>query len=186
MAKENKARYAILGLLSTKPASGYDIKKAIQTSTSHFWGESDSSIYPTLKKLYLDECVTCDIESADTEKPRKVYTITPRGQKELENWLYQQPETSKSRNEFLLKIFFGWNVPVEVCVQYVNTALLKSRLNLDYYRKVYDSKKSTPQTKQNVYQQLTVRSGILVTEAIMQWCEETIVILANMESKDEK
>jgi DNA-binding PadR family transcriptional regulator len=182
MAKENKARYAILGLLSTKPASGYDIKKMTQSSTSHFWGENDSSIYPTLKNLYVDECVTCEEQNTETDKPRKVYSITKRGQKELENWLYQEPEKSKSRNEFLLKIFFGWNVPVEVCLQHINTVLQKSLKNLQYYEELYNNKSKQRKTRQHIYQQLTVRSGILLTQAIVAWCKEARNVLEGMKN----
>src|SRR5258707_12735330 len=54
MAKENKSRYALLGMLSIRPGSGYDIKKFMEQSTSNFWHESYGQIYPLLKQL-VDE-----------------------------------------------------------------------------------------------------------------------------------
>ncbi|TMC59560.1 MAG: PadR family transcriptional regulator [Chloroflexota bacterium] len=39
MAKENKSKYAVLGVLSRCPGSGYDIKKFMEQSTSNFWNE---------------------------------------------------------------------------------------------------------------------------------------------------
>lgn len=40
MAKEHKSRYAVLGMLSLGPMSGYDIKKVIEESINNFWQES--------------------------------------------------------------------------------------------------------------------------------------------------
>ena len=44
MAKENKSKYAVMGVLSICPASGYDIKKFMECSTSNFWSESYGQI----------------------------------------------------------------------------------------------------------------------------------------------
>ena len=51
MAKANKSRYAILGMLALEAASGYQIKKEMEESTSNFWHESYGQIYPILKLL---------------------------------------------------------------------------------------------------------------------------------------
>ena len=50
MAKENRSKYAVLGMLATGPKSGYDIKQTIETSIGHFWNESYGQIYPILKR----------------------------------------------------------------------------------------------------------------------------------------
>ncbi len=51
MARENKTKYALLGLLNVCPGSGYDIKKLMEQSTSNFWNESYGQIYPILKDV---------------------------------------------------------------------------------------------------------------------------------------
>jgi hypothetical protein len=38
--------YAILGLLSIEPMSGYDIRANLEESLAHFWSESYGQIYP--------------------------------------------------------------------------------------------------------------------------------------------
>src|ERR1035441_9620557 len=48
----NRTAYVLLGLLSIEPnQSGYDLRKAIESSVGYFWGESYGQIYPTLKRL---------------------------------------------------------------------------------------------------------------------------------------
>jgi DNA-binding PadR family transcriptional regulator len=49
--REVKSKYAILGMLSIAPMSGYDIKKQVETSISNFWSESYGQIYPALRNL---------------------------------------------------------------------------------------------------------------------------------------
>ena len=51
MPKENKTKYAILGLLSLAPMSGYDIKIITDNSIGHFWNENFGHIYPVLGRM---------------------------------------------------------------------------------------------------------------------------------------
>ena len=37
----SKTPYAILGMLSIEPMSGYDIRQIMRNSTANFWSESD-------------------------------------------------------------------------------------------------------------------------------------------------
>ena len=52
MPKENRSKYAILGMLDFMPMSGYDIRKFAAMSIAHFWKEDYGHIYPTLKVLH--------------------------------------------------------------------------------------------------------------------------------------
>ena len=44
-------KHAILGFLSFKPLSGYDLKKAFDNSVRHFWPANQSQIYRTLSQM---------------------------------------------------------------------------------------------------------------------------------------
>ena len=44
-------RFALLGLLAVEPASGYDLKRAINRSTYFIWNATGPQIYSTLHKL---------------------------------------------------------------------------------------------------------------------------------------
>ena len=51
MKRANKTQFAVLGLLSWQPMSGYTIKKLIEMGLTQFWSESYGQLYPTLEKL---------------------------------------------------------------------------------------------------------------------------------------
>src|SRR5215216_5837443 len=103
MPRENKSKYALLGVLSLGPMSGYDIKKTIELSLSNFWSESYGQIYPILKSLVEEGQATITVERQMGKPNRHVYTLTGAGREELEGWLRKPVEYEVGRSEILLK-----------------------------------------------------------------------------------
>jgi DNA-binding PadR family transcriptional regulator len=107
MAKANKSRYAILGILANAPeSSGYDIQSIMKESTDFFWKETFSSIYPVLETLKKEKLIM-EIESSPDGRKRKTYKLSKDGIKILQSWLLEDVELEQSRNELLLKVFLG-------------------------------------------------------------------------------
>lgn len=178
MAKSNKTRYALLGFLSMSPSSGYDIKIYMQQSTSHFWREGDSSIYPILKQLLDEDLLTCELTNTQSDKPKKIYTITKAGQQALEEWLFETPDLFRSRNELMLKVFFGWNVEREVTLGHLRNYQRTVKTRLEQY-KSWSKKTSSTKDLANdkLHRFLTLRAGVIYSEAKLTWCEEAIGLL---------
>ena len=100
-------RFALLGLLAVEPASGYDLKRAIDRSTYFIWNATGPQIYNTLHKLREEGFVTSK-ELAQKGKPDKqIHTITPRGRTALQDFMSEPIRASVTRDEVLLRIFFG-------------------------------------------------------------------------------
>jgi PadR family transcriptional regulator AphA len=100
-------RIALLGLLAVEPASGYDLKRAIDRSTYFIWNATGPQIYNTLHKLREEGCVTSK-SLAQTGKPDKqIHTITPKGRAALQDFVSEPVRASVTRDEVLLRIFFG-------------------------------------------------------------------------------
>ncbi len=108
MPRENKTKYALLGLLAYAALSGYDIRRIYARSLGNFWSESYGHIYPILKRLEDEGLATRDVRHHAGRPDRHVYTISDRGRDELQRWLAQPPEPHKERVELLLKLFHGW------------------------------------------------------------------------------
>src|SRR5688500_9951732 len=106
MARENKTRYVVLGLLSTGPKSGYDISKEVHAAIRHFWRESFGQIYPMLSRL-CDEGLVGRTTADNGARARHVYRITAAGRTELENWLPEPTEPESIRLELLLTLYYG-------------------------------------------------------------------------------
>ncbi len=105
MKSANKTRYAILGVLLEGPTTGYEIKSLMGRSTTYFWRESDSTIYPMLKVLAKEEKVISKTAYVGKKK-KEVFSITKTGRAEFKAWFESPTAEETPRNEFLLKLFF--------------------------------------------------------------------------------
>lgn len=96
-------RTLCLAILNAGDATGYEIRKmASDGKFSHFVDASFGSIYPALRRLLSDECVTQRVEHSEGKPSRKVYTITPLGRRELLDSLCCEPAPDIYRSEFLM------------------------------------------------------------------------------------
>jgi PadR family transcriptional regulator AphA len=97
-------RYAILGLLSWQPLSGYDLKKIISQSEVFYWSGNNNQIYTALIRLHAAGLVTRQVQLQESLPAKKVYSITPAGRAELRSWLLSTAELPEVHNSFLIKL----------------------------------------------------------------------------------
>lgn len=88
----------ILGFLSMKPMSGYDIKKLFDMSASYFWPADQAQIYRTLKKMRIEGYIELKEQRKGETVDKKVYAITDSGQE-----IYLRSMTSSSAGDFILR-----------------------------------------------------------------------------------
>ncbi len=185
MAKENKSKYALLGILSMCPGSGYDIKKFMEQSTSNFWSESYGQIYPILKQLVEEGLATSHTEKQEGKPERYVYTLTDRGLEELRHWLTEPIEHMVERNELLLKLFFGRQNTVASNIEHVKQFQILQEQLLHKYRGIEAYLEANCANNADLYYSLiTVRYGIHRCQALWSWCEEAIDTLSTFEEKN--
>ena len=121
-----------LGMLTSGPASGYDLKKYFESTFGHFFAAGFGSIYPALNTLAREGLVNCEKIPQEGKPDRKVYSITRSGREALMRGLANPTPAHKLRSEFLATLFFAHLMqPVEV------EAVLENRLRevaefLDY------------------------------------------------------
>ncbi len=176
--KETKSKYAVLGMLSICPMSGYDIKKRIEGSISNFWSESYGQIYPILKRLVSEQFVTKTVERQSGKPDRHVYALTERGRKELQRWLTEGIVPKVERNELLLRLFFGEEAAVTVSIEHVEKYKELQLQLLEKYSAIEKEIKATYVNDSNLpYWLMTLRYGQHVSQALLHWCDETLVTL---------
>lgn len=96
-------RHALLGLLSERPASGYDLLKRFDTSLATVWPATQSQIYTELTKLAAAGLIAV---AAEGPRGRKEYVLTEDGLAELRHWLTETRPQRNTRSELLLRVFF--------------------------------------------------------------------------------
>ncbi|MGE4352874.1 MAG: PadR family transcriptional regulator [Oscillospiraceae bacterium] len=130
----------ILGYLSLKPLSGYDIKKIFNMSAAYFWPADQAQIYRTLTSLEDDGLVEVSGFEQDAGPSKKLYKITEKGRERLHDWLLSQKQSDYViRRPFLMQMFFSGELSPDeqlalIDAQYEQTQILINRLNENYSR----------------------------------------------------
>lgn len=175
MAKKNMSRFVLLGLLDMRPMTGYDIKKILEFSFRDIWSESYGNIYPTLQKFLKDGLAEKTTEKQDGKPDRIVYHITSSGKEKLVGWLKKPYEKRHIRDEFLIKILFGYLLNIENNLHLVRSYQQSLEERIVWYRDSVDNlKKQGLQDQKDLLEYLALLQGVFVQEAKLQWCELSI------------
>jgi len=181
MARTSSSTQALLGLLTITPMSGYDLGRTVRASIGHIWRESYGQIYPNLKKLAAQGLVVCKTEKRKGRPDRRVYSITNKGRERLAKWLLVPPQPEIPRNEMLLKLFFGTQVPAEILIRNVEVMVEERRALLEKFKRAEVNEiDKTPQYPDAPFWKMAVRYGQIEMIAHLKWAEETLRELRKM------
>jgi DNA-binding PadR family transcriptional regulator len=158
--------WAVLGLLSWGPRSGYDLKQSVDRTIRHFWAASYGQIYPELKKLEAEGWIAGK-EAARGGRSRRVYRITAQGRRELERWLHGEETRIELRDESLLRLFFADNLPREHGLGLLAARREGYRAMLAYLRSLDDGGEPDPPFVDLVY-----RWALDYCTWGIEWCEQ--------------
>lgn len=175
MERTNRTKFAVLGILSMGPHSGYDVKKYCEEVLVYFWHESYGQIYPLLRSLEAKGLIRKESRSRTARERRIAYALTAAGQKELATWLEQPFAEQAPRNELLLKLFFsnlaGPNVAIAQIEAY---EIAQKRLQKVLREALANIESERDENPQAVYWKLTVRLGLRLSAARIAWCRESL------------
>lgn len=100
-------RHLVLGLLTIQPMTGYDLKRAFDSSVHHFWAADRSQLYRTLAGLVDAGLAEVEVVAQESYPDRKVHRITEAGRVALRDWLASPLEPDDDREPFLGRLFFA-------------------------------------------------------------------------------
>jgi DNA-binding PadR family transcriptional regulator len=171
--KFKKTHYTVLGMLSIKPMSGYDIKKMVEQSISYFWNESFGQIYPVLKQLNENGYIDVKQLSQQGKPDKKLYFINNKGEKILKQWLEKPAEQDYLKSEFLMKIFFAKHVSKEKTIEQINNYKTAALKELGEYSEIEREIKSHIDAGMIEAENwlLTLEMGKKLCQAKIEWCE---------------
>ena len=168
---ENRSRFAILGALTIRPMSGYDIRQFFAQSVSHFWDESYGQIYPMLKALHSAGLVSP--VKRPRESRRIAYQITERGRAALAAWLSEPVDPVPGRTEILLKLFFIREAPPKTAKKLLANYRERHKVLLARYTAMSAGLAAEYPHNPNLSNWLvTLSFGAHVSRALLEWCDE--------------
>lgn len=159
-------KYALLGLLSSTPRHGYDLKAAFEELLGGSWPLNIGQVYTTLARLERDGFVRSWVVPQDLVPDRKVYEITASGRDELERWL-EQPANGPVRlkDELFVKVL------VQSLVKGGNTRGLIARQRREHLQTLAQLAELQADDDLSAATRLIVEGAMLHVEADLQWLE---------------
>lgn len=114
---------AILGFLSERARTGYDLKtKCFAGALRTFWPADQAQIYRTLERLRQDNLVTVRRRRQSSRPDRRIFELTNRGREALAERSAATDPLPPHRDSFLVQVFFAADLPDDALI-----ALLRAR-----------------------------------------------------------
>src|SRR5688572_11688860 len=98
--------HAVLGLLSLRPWTTYELAKQVQRSLGWFWPRAERKLYDEPKRLAAAGLATAEAGMTGT-RPRTTYAVTAKGRRQLRRWLDDAPAAPTLEFEGMVKVFFA-------------------------------------------------------------------------------
>ena len=159
-------RFALLGLLSDQPMSGYDLTKRFEESLGNVWPARHSQIYPELNKLNREGLIEIVEEGP---RGRKVYQTTHAGRSAVHGWLTETEPEWGIRSEPMLRSFFLWLLDPEEAREH----LRRYRAWFEERRRAYQSIKEhwRPQTEGEKAAWIVLEAGLMQAQTNIRWAD---------------
>ena len=158
----------MLGLLSHGPRSGYDLKKAVESSVGYFWAPAKSQIYAVLPRLVQSGYASVRRVAQDQRPDKSVYRLTRAGRAALKEWIEETPmPPDPGRNPLLIKLFFGDIVAPEVLVRHIR----QRRQEAEELRSILQEIEARSDPS-HLHSALTRGWGLEYTKAFIRWAKQ--------------
>ena len=107
MSRKLPIEQALLGFLIQEPMHGYDLHQRAKAELGEIWYMGISNIYGALKQLEQSAWVESTLVPQESHPSRKVYQVTPGGERNFLDWLCRPILTMRRmRVEFPTKLYF--------------------------------------------------------------------------------
>jgi DNA-binding PadR family transcriptional regulator len=178
-----RTELAVLGLLAwSGESSGYELHKRAARSVGFIWAPARSQLYAVLKRLERAGLVS-GRHVAQADRPdKRLFRITEAGRATLREWLERvEPIEPEDRDGMLLKVFFAAFGDPEA----IRRQLLDYRARVEDRLATFRSIEGTfdERDRDALNRLQTLRLGIALTQATLQWVDETLHASALVEER---
>jgi DNA-binding PadR family transcriptional regulator len=165
---------AILGLISQRPLTGYDLRKVFATTPMGHFSSSPGAIYPALRRIEEAGWIRSVTTAGRSRRQRMVHEITARGRNVLQEHL-SQPVTEEDviwhMDDLMMRFaFMDGVVGREMTVQFLRDFASRIDAHIADLRGYFESAKSILPA----CGRLAMENGIQNYEMNAQWARRAI------------
>lgn len=169
--------HAILGLLSQRPRSGYDLKtRCFDTQLSPLWAADQAQIYRTLERLREARLVSVTRKRQTGRPDRRIYEITRPGVEALGAWLATPLSPPPHRDPFLLQLYFGADSSDDSLLGVLEARRTMHQSSLERLRGGAEelARDETLSDREQTLRQTAFDGAILRERATVEWLDDCI------------
>lgn len=177
-------KFILLGFISHKPSTGYELKQLLDNSTGYFWHAYHSQVYSTLRSLENEGLITTHVVNGSDHLTRRVCRITAKGEKELRAWLDDpMMEVARMKEDLMVRVFFSSlrdapEVEAELRMQRkLHEQQLEEYLDMFVANNGANGENKGEPAEDDlshVYQTATLRFGIAYERMYLEWLDDLI------------
>lgn len=162
--------YVVLGLVSIRPMTGYELAAYAERSIGNFFPLTRSHIYSELDRLGRLGLLGATEIAQENAPTKRVYEITPDGGDELRHWLEDAVmQEERSRSLFLVRVFFGDRTSPEYLATLLDEFESTARARRDRLAAMVDKLADRPAS---VFRRSTAMFGLRREQANLDWVAE--------------
>ncbi len=162
--------FILLGLVSDKPAHGYELQQELRSlqSLSQVWHLGQPQLYAILDKLERQGLLSGELQAGEGRPDRKVLSLTLAGRQMFDAWLSTPVEHPRDmRQEFLAKLFFARRVGIaRELIAWQQEASQKWLEGLN--------RKIEMLTPEQVDERLVFQLRVLQVKALLEWLDQAV------------
>jgi DNA-binding PadR family transcriptional regulator len=162
--------YVVLGLVSIRPMTGYDLISYAERSIGNFFPLTRSHIYRELDRLARLGLLDGTEVAQETAPTKRVYEINQAGSDELRRWLEDEPVVEeRARSLFLVRIFFGHRTSPGRIERLLDDYEAAARARRDRFAAIAERLAGRPGS---VFRRSTALLGVHQEQARLAWVAE--------------
>jgi PadR family transcriptional regulator AphA len=161
-------RHAVLGLLASHPANGYELTQRFDRSLANAWTATHSQIYPELAKL--EEAGMVEVIGEGPRRSR-TFAVTDAGRAEVRRWLMETEPRRGQRNESAVRFFLAFLLEPEDRRAVFERELRQVRAQQQELLELTEKVKQAPQPQPFAP---TIDLGLRINPVMQAWLEEQI------------
>ncbi|WLR47274.1 PadR family transcriptional regulator [Halobacillus litoralis] len=175
-------RYALLGLLTRKPQTGYELYQTFKQQLIYVWSSTHSQIYKELNRMEEEGWIAFQWIYQEGSPNKKQYTITHEGEKKLVEWIvHEKNQPLKMKDQFLIKASSFSIISKDEAIHLLQE--VKQREWEVYVQTEKWKAETFPNTPshEKTGEFITAEFGIRYAKMYVDWCEWAIEVISHMD-----
>ncbi|WP_433678241.1 PadR family transcriptional regulator [Nocardia sp. CA-119907] len=171
---------ALLGLLSVRPMTGYEIGRHYARALSPWWETPRTQVYPKLRELERRGLIEKETVIQDGKPNKQVYSIAPEGTSALTANLSEPIRGADMKHHMMMRLFLGNLLPADTMRQLLEDYRAHMTDRADALREVrakFSASLSGPHQRSVFFELLSLEHLIAIADLEVSGTEKVLEAL---------